>query len=1260
MGCTRSDAYNYNPLIVVDDGTCILGGCIDSRNPNFEPDASFDDGTCEYFISGCTDPGGFDYRPAAVLSEACQQYQYGCTDDRFLVTDPDATAMDVSLCGEVKRFGCMDTAAGTFRADANVHDASLCSYYGCTDSTRLNFDATATVDDGTCTQVFEGCMDVTAANYRPLAYESADCARPGCTNSSSLAFDPNATYNDGSCLLVVIGCMDSLADNFRASATHPSACSYASDVDGNIYVTTIVIYVQTSSLNGSTSAEVEGVLLPIVDAAIATTGAGNVSVNSQIGEAFEASGQPLGRRRRLSEGAADGTTGLSITVAVNSEAQADALAAALSTALEAVPSSALLPAGVTLAAPPLVEAPAAACTATGACTDTTDWRSSTNSTCADYVAQGFCDGCGYGPGWNTAFLGVFDDWAAENSTGAGTACCACGGGTKREGCMSPIALNWDPIALVDDGSCTFGFEGCADSAASNYQPDANVHVQASCDLRPTAFGCSDPMAANYNSNATYDNGGCKYVVAGCTNPKALNYASDADGGIETLSMSGRSRVGSRLGLAPLVALDECVLPELGCIDASAANFDSSATLLNQCVYAYAGCTDPSAVNYVSGLASDDGSCLLAIPGCTVQNSPNYDSAATTDDGSCASPLATGCFDSTALNFASDAVVHDPAACAFFNLGCMAPQAINYDPEATRDDGRCDVLSPPPSPPPPFPPKPSPPPPQPPRPPLPPRPPPNPPPPRDPPGPGSPPAPPLDPPLVPPSPPPCDDNWIAERHSCSGLTRDLWATTAEQCEYNCCVDPTCELYQFGPPETCCGEDQCWRGRATTCDRSVEGYVVERKVVWNPPNDTSLLSSTSTQIDLVDAVTYAVTGALVWCLACCVLLRTRERRDHAKDRAGRFMEMLLAVPGRIARLPTLYLAGAPPRVLPKQHPSSRTSSGVPSEGSQSTPSGANSDAQFIQERITKPSPVKGAGLISDLLPPRRVMPRPSPMNSFNTSKSGGTPSFTSAFPDPMGMPGPSPMSSFRASGRPPSQILPPLLPPARVLPNQARLPTPPHPGERAGSSPATIRTPDEASRTSTPQLLEQPRMLPEVEPEDPAEQIEAELLYDAFVSAEARLPEGIVPWEQPNNLSEHTAESEKIAEQLLDMAVAASRTASGDSAARPGSANPHSSPVREYLEALQEGEGLRDGALPPSPFPTFARPSTADVEQPAAPRTPESKTRRPTSSPRDARRIAEMERTLTTPEELRAGMTQRTSPTLRRASSGSSDKAARGGP
>ena len=35
------------------------------------------------------------------------------------------------------------------------------------------------------------------------------------------------------------------------------------------------------------------------------------------------------------------------------------------------------------------------------------------------------------------------------------------------GCMDPLFCNYDPIASVDDGSCS-GYYGCTDSLAFNY------------------------------------------------------------------------------------------------------------------------------------------------------------------------------------------------------------------------------------------------------------------------------------------------------------------------------------------------------------------------------------------------------------------------------------------------------------------------------------------------------------------------------------------------------------------------------------------------------------------------------------------------------------------------------------------------------------------------------------------------------------------------------------------------------------------------
>jgi hypothetical protein len=74
------------------------------------------------------------------------------------------------------------------------------------DATADNYDATATVDDGSCTYtVVDGCTDPAADNY-----------------------DATATNDDGSCTYTVVdGCTDPTADNYDASATNDDgSCTY--------------------------------------------------------------------------------------------------------------------------------------------------------------------------------------------------------------------------------------------------------------------------------------------------------------------------------------------------------------------------------------------------------------------------------------------------------------------------------------------------------------------------------------------------------------------------------------------------------------------------------------------------------------------------------------------------------------------------------------------------------------------------------------------------------------------------------------------------------------------------------------------------------------------------------------------------------------------------------------------------------------------------------------------------------------------------
>jgi hypothetical protein len=80
--------------------------------------------------------------------------------------------------------------------------------------------------NGVCVNSVYGCMDSTAVNFNPSAnineVSALDNSNPcsygvlGCTISSACNYDSLATLNDGSC--VMPGCTDTLACNYDANA----------------------------------------------------------------------------------------------------------------------------------------------------------------------------------------------------------------------------------------------------------------------------------------------------------------------------------------------------------------------------------------------------------------------------------------------------------------------------------------------------------------------------------------------------------------------------------------------------------------------------------------------------------------------------------------------------------------------------------------------------------------------------------------------------------------------------------------------------------------------------------------------------------------------------------------------------------------------------------------------------------------------------------------------------------------------------------
>ena len=88
------------------------------------------------------------------------------------------------------------------------------------------------------------------------------------------------------------------------------------------------------------------------------------------------------------------------------------------------------------------------------------------------------------------------------------------------GCTDELAANFDSEAEYDSGDCFYDVLGCGDPVACNYEADVTLD-DGSCDYQScVVLGCTDSEADNYDPNATEDDGLCDYL--GCTDLDALN------------------------------------------------------------------------------------------------------------------------------------------------------------------------------------------------------------------------------------------------------------------------------------------------------------------------------------------------------------------------------------------------------------------------------------------------------------------------------------------------------------------------------------------------------------------------------------------------------------------------------------------------------------------------------------------------------------------------------------------------------------------
>jgi hypothetical protein len=230
LGCTDVSACNYNECANTSSGSCTYAS-------TWYLDADAD----AYYVSStssCTSPGA--------TYTSTQGINGDCND-----ANASINAAGVEVCGN----GIDEDCSGADLA---------CAVPGCMDNTACNYNASATVSNGSCTYASTWYLDADADGYYVSSISA--CSNPGATYTSTQGIngdcnDANASINatgvevcgngiDEDCsgadfACVVPGCTDNTACNFNPNATvTDGSCTYATtwyldaDADG-YYVSSI-------------------------------------------------------------------------------------------------------------------------------------------------------------------------------------------------------------------------------------------------------------------------------------------------------------------------------------------------------------------------------------------------------------------------------------------------------------------------------------------------------------------------------------------------------------------------------------------------------------------------------------------------------------------------------------------------------------------------------------------------------------------------------------------------------------------------------------------------------------------------------------------------------------------------------------------------------------------------------------------------------------------------------------------------------------
>ena len=212
-GCTQSYAQNYNPQANIDDNSCELD-CEYLLTEQSYQDLNYDNSISNYYCSYYVTNGTYTIEQAESYGYNCDCVIIGCTDPEALNYDETAFVDDCSCIYETN-CSSINVTGGSYPTEVswNIEDengnivvsgnAPYCQSF-CFEDGCYTVNMIDSYGDGWNNAVlsiddYDYTFNTGNNAIAPFGYNNDNCIVEGCTNESADNYDPTANYEDGSC-----------------------------------------------------------------------------------------------------------------------------------------------------------------------------------------------------------------------------------------------------------------------------------------------------------------------------------------------------------------------------------------------------------------------------------------------------------------------------------------------------------------------------------------------------------------------------------------------------------------------------------------------------------------------------------------------------------------------------------------------------------------------------------------------------------------------------------------------------------------------------------------------------------------------------------------------------------------------------------------------------------------------------------------------------------------------------------------------------